>query len=66
MLPERSAVDHDRPVRLVVRPDVLQAEPLRQHVIELHRAELPLPADAVPHDEVGFGPVKRRLAGASS
>ena len=44
---ERGAVDHHRPVRLVVRADVLQLEPLRQVVVELHGAELPLAADAV-------------------
>ena len=35
-------------------PDVFEPEPLRQDVIELHRAELPLPADAVADDEVGL------------
>jgi len=40
-------MDHHRPVRVVVGADVFQAEPLRQDVIELDRAELPLTAQAV-------------------
>ena len=47
----------------VVRAGVLQVEPLRQVVVELHGAELPLPADAVVHDEVDLRPVERGLAG---
>ena len=39
---ERGAVDHHRPVRLVVGPGVFQAEPLGQDVVELDGAELPL------------------------
>ena len=60
---ERGAVDHHRPVRLVVGAGVLQPEPLGQDVIELHGAELPFPADAVADDEIGLRPVERRLAG---
>src|SRR5262249_43033109 len=50
-------------VRLVARPGVLQAEPLGQDVVELHSAELPLPPEAVPDDEVGLGAVEGGLAG---
>ena len=47
---------------VVVLADVLQAEALRQIVVELHGAELPFAADAVAHDEVDLGAVERRLA----
>ena len=60
---ERGAVDHHRPVRLVVGAGVFEPEPLGQDVVELHGAELPLAADAVADDEVGLGAVERRLAG---
>ena len=44
-------------------PDVLQIEALRQDVVELHRSELPLAADAVADDEVDLGSVECGLAG---
>ena len=55
-------MDHDRPMRLVVGPDVFEPEALGQVVIELHGAELPFAADAVADDEVDLRPIERRLA----
>lgn len=57
------AVDHDRPVRFVVRPGVMQIETLRQLEVDLHRAELPLAADHVADHKINLRPVERGLTG---
>ena len=44
---ENRAVNDDRLVLGIVGADVLQAEPLRDLVVELDRRALPLPADGV-------------------
>src|ERR1017187_396495 len=59
---ERGAVDHDRPVRLVVRAAVGQVEPDGEVVVDLDRAELPLAPDHVLDHEVDLGAVERGLA----
>src|SRR3954468_4305821 len=46
-------------MRCVVRPRVLEAEPLGQIEIELHRRALPLPSDGVDQLEVEFRAVER-------
>jgi hypothetical protein len=58
---ERRAVDHHRAVR-ALSPDVLQLEPFRQVVVELHGAQLPLPAEAVADHEVRLRSVERGFA----
>src|SRR5262245_57230817 len=55
------AVHHDRLMRLVVRADVFEAEPLRQVEIDLNRRELPQPFDRVHDLEVDLRTVERRL-----
>src|SRR3546814_5075456 len=59
---ERRAMDHDRAVRLVVRADVAEIEPLGELVVHLHRAELPLPAEDILDHEVDLRAIERRLA----
>src|SRR5690606_24691842 len=59
---EGGAVDDHRAVRLVVGADVLQAKTLREDVVDLHGAELPLAADEVLHDEVDLRAVEGGLA----
>src|SRR5262245_17994357 len=60
---KRCAVNDDRPMRLVVRADVREIEPLRQLIIHLHSAKLPLAANYVLHDEIDLRPVEGSLAG---
>ncbi len=60
--PERGAVDHHRPLPLVVLVDVRQLEALRQVVVDLDGAELPGAAQRVLHHEVELRPVEGGLA----
>ena len=55
-------MDHDRPVRLVVGADVREVEPLRQVVVDLDGAELPLATDDVAGEKVDLRAVERGLA----
>ena len=55
-------MDDDRTMFGVVRPDVLQVEPLRNLVVELNRGALPLPADGVGDVEVDLRTVERAVA----
>jgi hypothetical protein len=61
---EGRAVDHHRPVRLVVGAVVGEVEALGQVEVHLHGAELPFAADDVADDEVDLRPVERGLVRA--
>ena len=56
--PDEHAMQHHRPVHLVVRADELELEALGQVEVELHRGPLPLPADRVDELEVELGSVE--------
>src|SRR5438552_7279070 len=58
---ERRPVDHDGAVRVVVLTDIFELKPLRQIVIKLHRAELPLAANAVADHEIDFRTIEGRF-----
>src|ERR1022692_3098036 len=60
---EGRSVDHDRPVRLVVRAAVRQVEPDGEIVVHLDRTELPFAPDHVLDDEVDLWAVERGLPG---
>ena len=60
--PEDGPVQHDRPVRGPVLADVLGAEALRQHEIDLQGAALPVAADGVPQHELELRAVEGALA----
>src|ERR1051326_3624660 len=60
---EDRAVDHHRAVLGVVGADVLELEALGEVVVDLHRAELPRPADRVGHLVLELRAVERALAG---
>ena len=60
---ERRAVDHHRAVHLAVASLVGQVEALRQVVVHLNGAELPLASDDVLDHEVNFGSVEGRFTG---
>ncbi len=60
--PEQRAVDHDRPVALVVGADVLQLEALRELEVELDRRHLPGAADGVARLHRDLGAVERTAA----
>src|SRR5690606_2109652 len=59
---QQRAVDHDWPVRAVVRPDVLELEALRQVEVELERGALPLTAERVHQHDVDLRAVERTSA----
>ena len=59
---ERRAVDHDRAVELVVGALVRQVEALREVVVHLDGAQLPLAADGVLDHEVEFWSVEGSFA----
>src|SRR5690606_20620096 len=59
---EQRAVDHDRPVRPVVRADVLELEALGQVEVELERGALPLSAERVDEHDVDLRAVERAAA----
>ena len=61
---ERCAMDHHRPMRLVVGADVFQGEAFGagQIVIELHRAQLPFAAEAVGDQKIGLGAIEGGFA----
>ena len=61
--PEDGAVDHHRAVLGVVGADVLELEPLRHRVVDLHGAELPRAADRVRDLVLQLRTVERSLAG---
>ena len=60
---EGRAVDHDRNVRLIIRAYVAEIKALREIVIHLHGAELPVAADDVFDDEVDLRAVESGFAG---
>ena len=59
---ERSAVDHDRALLASVRVGIFKLEPLRQVIVHLNGAELPLPADSVLDHKVKLRAVEGGLA----
>ncbi len=59
---ERRTVDHDRAVEAVVGALVREVEALREVVVDLDRAELPLAADGVLDHEVELRAVEGSLA----
>ena len=59
---EDRAVEHDRPVLLAVLADVGGVEPLGQHGVGLHRADLPGAADRVGQVEFELGRIEGAFA----
>ena len=55
-------MDHHGPVLRIVRPGVGQPKPLREVVIHLHGAQLPLPTNHILHHKINLRTVKRRFA----
>ena len=59
---ERSAVDHDRALLAAVRVGIFKLEPLRQVVVHLDGAKLPLPSYGVLDHEIKLRAVESGLA----